>query len=481
MHDNARSATWRWVGIILLLVVGLPAGGRADDHLEVMYQKVIQASIQQENHPWRDFILRSILRVDPATLDLIHMAASQAEMRGFPLPGERWLRSIGHPKLVYRVKRTRIRSEQELHQAMTGGAGPLTRGQTALMTIYQTLSSEPITRLRPFAFRSKVQVVLTDLSVIEEDPYIDQTTYQGRPLRAIISFDFWPMAVGAIQFSSIYFLQSWRDAKGNYQYGLPSPAFIRSNTIHEYAHTLDRMLPRIFSPIKEIVQTGFVVDNILRFAKERSGCYGKDSAHFLNEVTTPLAASLEGWAIFHEMINSEEVAAEVRRQVERLAFERPGPVTYTFDGDYELVNWDDPRVTGPVALRVEGVQACILYRLAKETTADWRGVCQAFSLVNRNLRILRDVLRAFVHLFPDQAGPAIRIVDEETHGKLTVDELIDLFGHDPALLPLLAARGRPDPGPCPVDPAATPADPTRVDPRSSLQTGLEDILDLPTE
>ncbi len=480
MHDNARFAPWRWVGIIFLLVMALPAGGLADDHLEVMYQKVIQAAIKHDHHPWRDFILRHVLRIDPATLDLIHMAASQAEMRGFPMPGERWLRSIGHPQLVYRVKRTRIRSEQELHQAMTGGAGPLTRGQTALMTIYQTLSSEPITRLRPFAFRSKVQVVLTDLSVIEEDPFIDQTTYQGRPLRAIISFDFWPMAVGAIQFSSIYFLQAWRDANGNFQYGLPSPTIIRSNAIHEYAHTLDRMLPRVFSPIREIMQTGFVIDNILRFAKERSGCYGKDSAHFLNEVTTPLAASLEGWAIFHEMINSEEVAAEIRRQVERLAFERPGPVTYTFDGDYELVNWDDPRVTGPVALRVEGVQACILYRLARETRADWRGVCQAFSLVNRNLRILRDVLRSFIHLFPDQAADAIRIVDEETHGKLTLDELTDLFGDSPTLGPLLANRGRPGPAFCPVEETESSAPPS-VDPRSSLQTGLEDILDLPTE
>ncbi len=454
-------------------------GGSADDHLEVMYQKVQQVAFLHREQ-WQEFILRRVLRIDPATLDFAHMALSQAEMRAFPLPGERWIRSTGHPRLAYRVKRVRIRSPQDLQQAMMGGAGPLTRGQSALMTLYQTLTSEAVTRLRPFAYRRKVQVMLTDLSVIEESPVIDQITHQGRPLRAIISLDFWPMAVGVIQFSSIYFLQVGRAPDGSPQFSLCPPAFIRSNAIHEYAHTLDRMLPTVRTPLKDLIFTGFVFDSILSYLQERGSCYGKDMAHYLNEPTTPLAASLEGWAIFHEMIDSDEVAAHVRHTIERLAFERPGPVTGSFASDYEVVGWDDPRVTGPVALRVEGVQATILYRLAQETTAGWQGVCGAFGLANRNLRLIRDVLRAFVHLFPDQAATAIRIVDEETHGKLTDHELVDLFGDSSALLPLLAARGRTTPGVCSVEEAVSPSTPL-VDPRSSVQTSLEGILDLPAE
>ncbi len=406
----------RWCLLLFLAVIlWWPANlGAAQSGFEFYYQAIeeVQEEKPSTGGSWWD----KAKNFGKKILNYGKMAWSQAEMRFFPGAGTKWVRSVQNPNIAYKVRRVKVTSEAELLKAMgVKSEAELTDGQKAMLEAFRASSSQMIKDRQPYSYRKdSVRVLLTDTTGFDNVPTVEK--------------DFWPMSFGSIQMST-----------GLYNYP-GSGEHARSTFLHEYCHTMDRTVP-----------AGIAYEAARTWIKDGGPLYGKDNMHHTNEHTYPRVAYLEGWAIFNEMLEYPREAESVRNAIKTIDFEKDG-------GNYDHVPAADPKVSGQQLMETEGVVAMVLFRLATEGKGGRKAIFEAFQASNKYLHEPKDFLQAFAKANPGDAALAVRILDEETYGKLSDAEIKNLLGAGPEVLAALADRGKSTLPAAPADEGGTTAE-----------------------
>lgn len=293
-------------------------------------------------------------------------------------PGEgtkRWYSD--NKNIAYDVKRVKVTSEEQLLQLMGASSeAELSDGQKALLGVYRHSKSEDVKDRMKYNFRSNINVILSDTTGFDNpEKYPD------------VKSDFWPYSSGpTIQMSS-----------NRYNYA-GSDVSAKSTFVHEFAHSYDRTI------------------------KEFKDAYGKDGSHFANELTKPRSAFVEGWAQFNQMLDSESKVKEMHNHCKIIKLE-----SKTIAGEY--TNVDAQELTGADLLKVECINAVIMHRMATEIDNGKDKVFKAF--VDTRLLLFRDLktlTKKFAKNNPGDIATLGRIIDEQTLGKLSDDELTKYIG-----------------------------------------------------
>jgi hypothetical protein len=314
--------------------------------------------------------------------------------RYFPGSGIKTWYSREDSNIAYKVRRTKVKSEAHLLELMGAESeNDLTDGQKSLLAVYRHSKSEAIKERMAYGYQSKLRVMLSDTTGFDnanDYPHVRR--------------DFWPYSHGnLIQMSS-----------GRYNYP-GSESDSRSTFVHEYAHSMDRTIKEFIHP------------------------YGKDDLHYVNELSKPRAAFVEGWAEFNEMLDSEDEADYMQRTINRIKIESKSE-----KGEYTYYDADSPEISGKDLLSVEGINANILYRISTEIPDGREKVFETFTSTRWKLfRNLKSFSRAFARKYPEDAAKLTEIFDNETHGKLSQQELMHYAGDSDAVKDYIAQREEP--------------------------------------
>ncbi len=308
----------------------------------------------------------------------------------FPGEGEKTWYSGEDKNIAYKVQRVKVRDEAHLLELMGAkdDESKLTNGQKALLATYRHSKSEAIKARMALSTRNKVKVILSDTTGFD-----DTKKYPN------VEKDFWPYSSGfMIQFNSQHYNYSGSEANA------------QSTFVHEFAHTLDSTISEIWKP------------------------YGPDGSHYCNELTKSRVSFVEGWAEFNQMIDSEAKERYTKNACKSIMIEES-------KGKYKTVAPTD--LTGMDLTRVEGINAIIMFRLAKETSGGLEKVYNSFKGSNVPWRSLKTFLRDFVKKNPADAATVAKILDEETYHKLSNAEIIHLCGNADGISSFLATRSEP--------------------------------------
>lgn len=283
----------------------------------------------------------------------------------------------------YRVTRVKVTSEEQLLQLMGAQGDPskLTDGQKCFLEIYRVSRQQNVTDAMKQGFRKKVTVLVTDVNGFTGDN---------------ITRDFWPCSTGdSVQFSTSYFNSPNQEQ------------WARSVFIHEIAHSTDKT------------------------EAERDLPYGPDGVHYNNERTRPRVAFSEGWAEFNQMFYYPIDAERIFESIKEIKIE-------TSNGSY--TSTPATQMSGTDLMRVEGINAAIMYRMAKELPDGLQQIYKAFTTTNRAERMLSDLLKQYLRDHPDQFDQVATIMDEVTFGRLDDAEFRAQLGTSPALTSWLTRR-----------------------------------------
>ncbi|MBF0407537.1 MAG: hypothetical protein HQM10_09285 [Candidatus Riflebacteria bacterium] len=360
----------------------------AEAALEFYYQQILE--------------VRTDLATPTTPISIIRynaeMAKEQYNFRINPTEGEKIIRSPTNKNVSYRVNRVKVKDEEQLLELMSakGDESKLTNGQKGLLASYRYSSSAAAKERLKLSDRKVIKTVLSDTTGFE-----DSSKYPN------LERDFWPMSLGkSFQLSSKYF---------------DSPDFesiAKSNLIHELSHTLDKNLPM-----------GFAEEAITNFFKDGTFVYGKDGMHSYGDITTPRVAFMEGWSWFNQMIEFRKDRDLVFSSIKTLSKENPKT------GDITYYSATDSAILGSDLLNCEGVNAKILYRLANEVANGRDKVNKAFLASNSKNHTFRSFIKKFIEQNLGDLERVRKILDEETHGKLSRDELNDLLRYTPPVVP----------------------------------------------
>ncbi len=288
-------------------------------------------------------------------------------------------------KTKYKVNRVKITSEAQLLSLMgvaDGNESKLTNGQKALLSMYRFSKNPRLIEQMKKGFREKVTIVVTDTNGHNSDT---------------VRADFWPCASdGQIQFNDLHFDRP------------DAIELARSVFIHEAAHTLDKTWQEYEQP------------------------YGPDGAHYVNELTKPKAAFMEGWAQFAQMYYSADDERYIRQALQKVKIEGPEAGKYT--------EVDPQTLSGRQLLSVEGCNALIFLDLSRSLPCGSDGVFDAFMATNQRDRTLANVLKFLADKYPGQIETIADVVDRYTFGKLTRSEFAQLLGNSAGLTAWLARR-----------------------------------------
>ena len=128
-----------------------------------------------------------------------------------------------------------------------------------------------------------------------------------------------------------------------------------------------------------------------------------------------------------------EDARRIQEEIKEIKIE-------TTNGSYRTV--PAAEMSGADLMRVEGVNATILYKMATTLPAGLQGVYTAFTATNRPDRVLSDLLKQYLHDHPNQLAPLASILDEATFGRLGDAEFAAQLGTSPGLTTWLAGRAK---------------------------------------
>jgi hypothetical protein len=308
-----------------------------------------------------------------------------------PGEGDKLWYSSEDSNIAYKVKRTKVTTEEELLAAMNAKSeSDLNDGQKALLAAFRKSKSEAVKDEAKIGYIPKVKVLLSDTTGFD-----DSSKYPN------VRKDFWPCSTGlTINMSSNCYNYAGGDKDAE------------STFVHEFAHCLDAT------------------------AKEFRNPYGLDGSHYGNEITGKRAAFVEGWAEYNEMIASEDEAKDILNRTKVLCEE-----SKTEKGKYTSIKEED--CTADQLLRSEAHMAKLFYRLTTETKAGKEGVYKAF--VDTRWNLLRDMstlVKKFVKNNPDDAETVCKIVDEVFLGKLSDKEFLNMVGKNETTLAYVENRGK---------------------------------------
>jgi hypothetical protein len=311
---------------------------------------------------------------------------------------------------AYILRKTPISNESDLIRAMGTDERSLSDSQKGLLEAYRFSQTQVIRDLRRYhpSELSGIDVVLIDTNGFE-DPTKYPTTRK----------EFWPKNTKLIGSRST---QSTIQLSGvsSLGYGPETIEDMKVTWAHEYGHSLDRT--RI----------------------EDDG-YGPDDSHYKNEVIAERAAFAEGFAGFFESFLFPSARNRIRRSVERIRYEKTA-------GDYVTHSARSEEVKGLDFLRVEGVNAMLLYRISQEIDSGFDKVFAAFSKSNAWNNTMQKFLKTFAELHPADVSILAKILDEETHNKLSEQEIRQILGNGPGIERYLRQRGH---GSSPTSPETT--------------------------
>ncbi|MBF0407149.1 MAG: hypothetical protein HQM10_07340 [Candidatus Riflebacteria bacterium] len=176
--------------------------------------------------------------------------------------------------------------------------------------------------------------------------------------------------------------------------------------VHELAHSVDK-------------------------AVHEDNAYGPDGSHSVNEITKPIAAFKEGWAIYNAYdafpgdygipFNLKEDGVKIESADK---------------GKYD--NYAGEKVTGKEILCVEGVNAKIMQQIASEYGRE--KLEKAFLECNSKGTTIKNLFSSFVKLNPDSTKKVFEILDKETLGILKDSEITEILGDGKTVKSLLSAR-----------------------------------------
>lgn len=322
-------------------------------------------------------------------VNLVKKTWEKAVTRNYA-PGEGSKRWYSDDKnIAYDVKRVKVKSVEHLLELMGAKSeADLTDGQKALVAVYKHSTSQNVKDRMKYSFRSSINVILSDTTGFE-----DPAKYPN------VKDDFWPYSSGpTIQMSSDRY--NWPGSSDS----------AKSTFVHEFAHSFDRTI------------------------KEFKDAYGKDGSHFANELTKPRSAFVEGWAEFNEMLDSTDKARQMRNNIDLIKIE-----SKTKAGDY--TNVEPETLSGAELLCVEGINAVILHRIATEVEGGKDKVFNAFT--STSWKLFRSLKTLTLKLASDNPGDIAavgRIIDEQTLGKLSDQEMMKYIGDSEAARNFLKER-----------------------------------------
>ena len=300
--------------------------------------------------------------------------------------GESLWYSKTNPNIAYKVKRTKVTTEEELIKAMgKTSEDELTYGQKCLLSSFRAANSDAIESREDASYRKKIKLILTDTGDYattrdDKDPNVRE--------------DFWPYSSGPTI--------SMSDAM--YKYNENSvPSGIESaysTVIHEYSHSMDRTYALQLKP------------------------YGQDGIHYSDEVTTPRMAFIEGWAEYNEMLESETKANSYKNAMNKLSIESKKKGE---SGEYS--DLDPASATFKQLLSAEAYNCNTLYRLSQELDDGPAKITKAFTSTRWNIfRDLNTIVKKLVKQNPDDTEKICKIVDEMFLGKMTEEEFYKMVG-----------------------------------------------------
>ncbi|MBF0544946.1 MAG: hypothetical protein HQM08_10955 [Candidatus Riflebacteria bacterium] len=394
--------------------------------LEFFYQQVLDVKTDPPP-PANPSILDQLKSIGKTITNGIEVAKGVYDFRLNPTVGERILRSPTDPKITYRIKCVKVTDEKQLLELMgaKGDESKLTNGQKGLLAAYRFSTSKAIKDRLAISTRSVIPTVLTDTTGFEDPQKFSN-----------LERDFWPMSMGStIQLSSRCMSVPNYDLEG------------KTTLVHELSHTLDKNIP--LGLLREVIHNHFTDGTLI---------YGKDMMHYQNEVTTPRASFMEGWAEFNEALEFPEERNQMFSETKKLFKEDPKT------GEKKYYEATDPELSATDLLNCEGVITVILCRVASETTDGRKKVFDAFLASNSSNHTLKSFFKKFIAQHPGDLEKVKKILNEETHGKLSEKELSDLLGITQAQASTPVPTPTPAPTPIPtktaLNSAETPNSPT---------------------
>ncbi len=376
------------VGMVILSIASVHA---EDCQIDFYFQKVEEVIDLRSNQPepthWWDKAKNWVKQ----GIQYAKMAISQVKLRFFPSEGEFYVVSTKDPNIVYKVRTVKVKDEAHLKELI--GGDKATSDQKRLLEAYQYSKSDAVKKLMPYHPKKSVKAVLTDLTKYQDDP-----THGSR-----IKDDFWPMSLGSIQM--------------NTSSGDPQSTFL-----HEFAHTLDATIPG-----------GLITESVKTLRNGQGILYGKDMRHSGNEVTTQRVAYMEGWAEFNQLLAEPSRVSGMESALKTVQ-------TEDSNGKYTPHDADGSDLTGIDLLKVEGINALVLYKIAKLQDGNETKVFEAFAASNKSSHDLSTFLKKFLELNPAQAAQVGEILDAQTWGKLSDADLLDYLGSSQGVKDFLKTR-----------------------------------------
>ena len=296
-----------------------------------------------------------------------------------------WYSKTDH-NIAYKVKRTKVTTEEELIKAMgKESEDELSYGQKCLLASFRAAKSESMESRADASYRKNIKLILTDTG---DRPTTKDDTNPN------IRKDFWPCSSGpTISMSDcIYKYQEKSNPSG------VDNAY--STTFHEYSHSMDRTITLQMKP------------------------YGQDGTHYRNEVTTPRMAFIEGWAEYNEMLENEAQAKEYMKGMDSLSVESKKKGE---SGKYS--DLDPASATYNQLLSAEAYNCNLLYRLSQELDNGPEKITKAFKDTRWNLfRDLNTIVKKLVKQNPEDTEKICKIVDEIFLGKMNEKEFYNMVG-----------------------------------------------------
>ncbi len=289
--------------------------------------------------------------------------------------------------IAYKVKRTKVTTEEELIKAMgKSSEDELTYGQKCLLSSFRAAKSDAIESREDASYRKNIKLILTDTG--------DYPT-TSKDKNPNVREDFWPYSSGpTISMSDAMYKYSENSVPS----GIESAY---STVIHEYSHSMDRTFALQLKP------------------------YGQDGIHYSDEVTTPRMAFIEGWAEYNEMIESEAKANSFKNAMNSLSVEskKKGESGEYSDLPIASATFND-------LLSAEAFNCNTLFNISEKLDDGQAKITKAFTSTRWNLfRDLTTIVKKLIKQNPDDTEKICDAVMETFQGKIDNEkDFYKMFG-----------------------------------------------------
>lgn len=304
---------------------------------------------------------------------------------------------------AYKVRTVPIRDAQHLLTLMgASNESELSDIQRGLLETYKFSQTQGFTDLGPRIPNITEKITL---NLIDIAGYTDTTRFPK------VKDDFWPVNSSVYRHNgSEYVLNSEIRISGTDALAMGSDAAerMKGTYAHEFGHALD-------------------------LTAIESGAYGFDGTHYVNEKIMPKASFAEGFANFIKWLFFEDSEQEYRDALKTVKIERP-------DGTYDEFPFANEKLDGENVLNIEAINTLIFAKLATELPSGRTIVLDSFQKHNHRENRMSNFLQNFVKDHPMHGMVVAKILDRETGGKLSVDQIRQLLGSNPGVEHYLANR-----------------------------------------